>query len=67
MNLEKLQEYICELSSHASQCGGQVTLIGEARNGLPSILYTSCDKCQYQLQLETSRKVSGPNGYKRWE
>ena len=67
MNLEKLQEYICELSSHASQCGGQVTLIGEARNGLASILYTSCDKCQHQLQLETSRKVNGPNDYKRWE
>ena len=43
MNLEKLQEYICELSSHTSQCGGQVTLIGEARNGLALILYTSRD------------------------
>ena len=42
-------------------------LIGEQRNGLASILGGSCSQCCDCILLETSRKVKGPSGYKRWE
>ena len=62
-----MQCYIERLTSHASQCGGTVKLIGEQRNGLASILSSTCTQCGDCIRLETSRKVKGPNGYKRWE
>ena len=40
---------------------------GEERNGLASILSSTCTQCTDCIRLETSRKVKGPNGYKRWE
>ena len=40
---------------------------GESRDGLASILSTSCSTCGDVIQLETSDKVQGPRGYRRWE
>ena len=37
------------------------------RDGLASILSTCCSTCGYVIQLETSDKVRGPRGYRRWE
>ena len=67
INIDNLQHYIGRLTSHASHCGGNVKLIGEQRNGLASILNSSCSKCGDCIQFETSPKVKGPSGYKRWE
>ena len=67
ININKLQSYLHRLTSHVSQCGGMVKLFGEQKNGLASILSSSCTECGYCIRLETSHKVRGPNGYKRWE
>ena len=60
INLDKLQCYVEKLTSHASRCGGTVKLIGEERNGLASILCSTCTQCSDCIRLETSRKVKGP-------
>ena len=44
-----------------------MTLHGETRYGLASILNTTCNKCNCNLSLETFSKVQGPKGYSRWE
>ena len=67
VNLEKLQEYISKLTVHAAQCGGEILISGEKRNGLAAIISTRCSKCTYTITLETSHKVKGPRGYCRWE
>lgn len=67
VNLEKLQEYINNLTIHAAQCGGDILLAGEKRDGLAAIISTKCSKCSCTITLETSRKVKGPRGYHRWE
>ena len=67
VNLEKLQEYINTLTVHAAQCGGEILLAGEKRDGLASIISTRCSQCNHRILLETSRKVKGPRGYRRWE
>ena len=67
VNLEKLQEYINNLTVHAAQCGGDILLAGERRDGLAAIISTRCSQCNYNIPLETSRKVKGPRGYCRWE
>ena len=67
VNLEKLQEYINKLAIHATQCGGEILMSGEKRNGLAVIISTCCSKCSHTIPLETSHKVKGPRGYRRWE
>ncbi len=67
VNLEKLQEYINQLTVHAAQCGGDIVLTGETKAGLASIIASHCSKCRYTVPLETSRKVKGPRGNSRWE
>ena len=67
INLEKLQEYINRLTVHAAQCGGDIILTGETRAGLASIISSRCSNSNDTVLLETSRKVSGPKGYSRWE
>ena len=42
INLERLQEYINTLTIHAAQCGGDIVLTGEKRDGLASIISTRC-------------------------
>ena len=49
------------------KCDGEIKVIGEIRQGLASILYTECMKCGHKIQLETSDKVVGPQGYCQWE
>ena len=66
-NMDKLQSYVGRLTSHASRCGGTVKLTGEQRNGLASVLSSSCSQCGDCIHFETSRKVKGPSGYKLWE
>ena len=67
MNLDELSKYTEELNAHSSRCQGAVRLIGECRNGLASILRGHCEVCEHTIRLETSKKVKGPRGYRRWE
>lgn len=67
INIHKLQLFIQRLTSHTVRCGGAIILKGEVRDGLASILSTCCSTCGYVIQLETSDKVRGPRGYRRWE
>ena len=53
VNIEKLK-YINELTVHASQCGGIMSLAGEKRYGLASILSSQCT-CGYEIVLESSK------------
>ena len=67
INIDKLKDYISVITQHSARCRGQVTLIGEKRDGLASILNSKCDKCDHEISFSTSRKVPGPRGMNRWE
>ena len=67
INVHKLQQYIGQLTVHATRCVGTVVLSGEVRNGLASLLSTQCSTCGDTITLETAQKVKGPRGYRRWE
>ena len=67
VNLDKLREYSADLSAHSVHCNGKVTLTGERRQGLASILSGHCSTCDIKIVLETSRKVKGPRGHPQWE
>ena len=67
INLEELQKYTEDLNKHASQCQGSPVLSGEVRDGLASILSCQCSTCNHTIRLQTSKKVKGPRGYRRWE
>ena len=67
INIHKLQEYIVDLHAHYVQCGGSVLLSGEVRDGLASVLSSHCSTCGHSIALQTSKKVKGPRGYRRWE
>ena len=62
INIEKLSKYINDITIHSSKCGGNITLTGEKRFGLASVLSSKC-QCGYEISLETSKKVKGPNDY----
>ena len=66
INIKKLEKYVNELTVHASKCGGTISLVGEKRYGLASILSSQCE-CGYEIILESSNKVKGPLGHSRWE
>ncbi len=65
INISKLLEYINDLTKHSSECEGFITLSGESRDGLASILENRCSSCQKVIVFETSTKVKGPKGYSR--
>ena len=67
INLEKLQDFIDRLTSHSKQCGSQIILSGERREGLASIISSRCSKCSFSIPLTTSPKVRGPKRTSRWE
>ena len=67
INMGKLQQYIATVTTHAANCGGDIVLVGESRDGLASIIFSKCSKCEYNIRFDTSTKVKGPNGYQRWE
>ena len=67
INIDKLKQYMNDLTIHAAQCGGAFTLAGETREGLASILAGRCSVCNHTISLETSPKVKGPKQYRRWE
>ena len=67
INLEKLQQYTDDLIAHSALCEGSITLSGETRDGLASILSGHCSSCQHTITFQTSKKVKGPKGYRRWE
>ncbi len=60
INLDKLQQYVNELTTHAAKCGSQIILSGEQKSGLASIISSHCSKCSFIIPLTTSNKVSGP-------
>ena len=57
INIDKLGQYINSITQHSTQCGGKVTLIGEKRDGLASVLTSKCSRCDYKLSFDTSNKV----------
>ena len=67
INLDKLQKYSSDLTAHSLRCDGTVTLTGEKRQGLASILSGHCSVCDIEIILETSSKVKGARGYRQWE
>ena len=67
INLDKLQQYTDDLVNHSSRCKGSIRLTGETRDGLASILSGYCSTCQHTITFETTKKVKGPRGYRRWE
>ena len=67
INMDEISKYTEELNAHSSRCQGAVKVIGECRNGLASILRGNCEVCEHTIRLETSKKVKGPRGYRRWE
>ena len=66
LDLSKLQQYIDDLTRHGTRCTGTVTFSGQLRDGLASVIKTECTTCDHTIVLETSEKVKGPRGYKRW-
>ena len=50
--------------THSAKCDGSVSLSGD---GLASILSSCCSTCGHSITLQTSDKVKGPRGYRRWE
>ena len=67
INLEQLQKYTNDLTIHSARCGGNISLTGETRHGLASILKGQCSSCGHTITFETSPKVKGPRQYCRWE
>lgn len=67
INIDKLQRYSEDLVAHSKRCDGTFMLAGEHRDGLASIFTGHCSNCQHTITLETSNKVRGPKGYRRWE
>ena len=67
INLDKLQQYTDNLTTHTSHCQGSVLLYGETRQGLASILKGHCSVCDRTITLQSSHKVKGPKGYSQWE
>ena len=67
INIDKLKQYMSDLTVHAAQCGGSFILSGETRQGLASILAGQCSTCKHTINLETSSKVKGPSENCRWE
>ena len=67
INMDRLQEHTDNLTEHSRTCESSITLIGENRSGLASVLTSQCSKCNHKIILETSKKVKGRNNYSRWE
>ena len=61
------KDHITTLTAHAAQCSSEIIPEGESRDGLASIISSRCSEYGHKVLFETSRKVKGPNGYKRWE
>ena len=67
INLDQLQKYISELTTHAVKSSSQIILNVEKRAGLASVRSSQCSRCSFTIDLNTSRKVVGPKGKLRWE
>ena len=67
INLELLQKYTNDLTIHSARCGGNISLTGETRHGLASILKGQCSSCGHTITFATSPKVKGPRQFCRWE
>ena len=55
VKLDHLQQFISELSVHISKCGSSITLEGEKRAGLASILSCCCSKCGFSIPKKDTR------------
>ena len=74
INLEKLAQFVNTFSQHiisrpeaALHADKFITIEGESRQGLASIIGMKCNGCNSVMKLETSAKVNCPTGTKRWE
>ena len=67
INIAQLKEFMEQISKHSSSCKEEVTLVGESRDGLASILKAQCTSCNMTIDFPTSSKVAGPTGNRRWE
>ena len=59
INMDQLQQYTEDMTKHATQCQGSITLSGEVRDGLASIVSGDCSTCSHTIMLQTSKKVKG--------
>ena len=59
IDMSKRQPYIDDLTRHRTQCTGTVTLSGELRDGLTSVMKTKCYACNHAVVLKTSEIVKG--------
>ena len=75
INLEQLASFVNTFTQHVLSCpksalieeGSAITIEGESQQGLASIIGMKCNGCKTVLHMETSTKVRGPTGNKRWE
>ena len=58
----KFQQYTDNISAHATHCEGAITLTGESKQGLASILRAYCSICNQTIIFEVSSKVKGLHG-----
>lgn len=65
IDLNNLQQYTNDLTEHSTHCQGSITLSGESREGLASVLSGNCLNCSETVELVTSKKVKGLRGYNR--
>ena len=65
--MEELSKGVEVLTSHSAKCGGVCTLEGETMHaGLAVVLAASCSKFQQQFRINSSTRVTTPNGSKKW-
>ena len=57
----------CEEATQLAEQDSKVSIEGESRIGLASVIRVRCKGCGETLDLESSQKVVGPKGIKRWE
>ena len=76
INLDKLASFLNTFTQHTLTCpraldlenaNPAITIEGESQQGLASIISVKCMGCNEIVKLESSAKIVGPKGIKRWE
>ena len=76
INLDKLATFLNTFTQHTLTCPRELPLEnenpailieGESQQGLASIISVKCMGCNEIVKLESSAKIVGPKGIKRWE
>ena len=76
INLDKLASFLNTFTQHTLTCpraldlenaNPAIAIEGESQQGLASIIIVKCMGCNEIVKLESSAKIAGPKGIKRWE